>query len=179
MSRVGKKPVIIPSGVTVSVEDGLIHVKGPKGELTQATHKDISVRQENGELIFERPSDNKTHRALHGLYRALVQNMVNGVTTGYTRQLDIVGVGYRAELRGKVLQLAIGYSHPIVFMPPAGVALTVPTPTSIVLNGIDKQLIGSVAAKIRSFREPEPYKGKGIQYQGEKIRRKAGKTASR
>lgn len=179
MSRIGKKPIEIKKGVTVEILDGLIKVKGPKGELTQTYNPKISIKIENNQVVLTRSSDEKQVRALHGLYRVLIQNMIYGVTEGYTKKLEIVGVGYKAEWKGRGLQLALGYSHPIFFIPPKEVKIEVPTPTNIVFSGIDKQLVGQIAAKIRSFRPPEPYKGKGIRYEGEQIIRKAGKTAGK
>jgi large subunit ribosomal protein L6 len=164
-------------GIDVTKKDGMVLVKGPKGELSAKVHPDITVDVNQAEIVVARRSDEKPQRALHGLWRALLQNMITGVTQGYSRKLEIVGVGYRAEMKGKKLQLMVGYSHPILFAPPEGITLEAPTQTSIVISGIDKQLVGLVAAKIRSFRPPEPYKGKGIKYEGEYIRRKAGKTA--
>lgn len=179
MSRIGRKPIDIKKGVTVEISDGTIKVKGPKGELTQSYDKRINITVENDQVILTRTSDEKQVRALHGLYRALIQNMINGVTDGYTKKLEIVGVGYRAEWKGKGLQLALGFSHSIFFIPPKEVKIDVPAPTNIVVSGIDKQLVGQIAAKIRSFRPPEPYNGKGIRYEGEQIIRKAGKTAGK
>lgn len=179
MSRIGRKPVEIKKGVTVEIKDGTIKVKGPKGELTQTYDTRINIKVENDQVILTRDSNDKRVRALHGLYRALIQNMIDGVSEGYTKKLEIIGVGYRAELKGRGLQLALGYSHPIFFIPPKDVKIEVPAPTNIVVSGIDKQLVGQVAAKIRSFRPPEPYKGKGIRYEGEQIIRKAGKTAGK
>ncbi len=178
MSRIGRKPVQIPKGVTVKSTDGTVSVKGPKGELSAKVHPNVSVKVESETALVSRASDTKKDRALHGLWRALLQNMITGVTEGYTKKLEIVGVGYRAELKGKKLQLQIGYSHPILFGPPEGIKIEVPVQTNITISGVDKQLVGLVAAKIRSFREPEPYKGKGIKYEGEYIRRKAGKAAA-
>lgn len=178
MSRIGRKPVLIPTGVSIKSTDGVLVVKGPKGELSSTVHPSISVKVEAAEAIVSRVSDSKKDRALHGLWRALLQNMVVGVTTGYSQKLEIVGVGYRAEMKGKNLQLQIGYSHPILFGPPEGIKVEAPTQTNITISGIDKQLVGLVAAKLRSFRPPEPYKGKGIKYEGEYIRRKAGKAAA-
>ena len=178
MSRVGRKPISIVKGVTVSNKDGAIVVKGPKGELTASIHPDITVDVKQAEVLVTRHADDGPHRALHGLWRALIQNTIDGVTQGYSRKLEIVGVGYRAEMKGKKLQLMLGYSHPILFGPPDGVTLEAPTQTSVVVSGIDKQLVGLVAAKIRSFRPPEPYKGKGVKYEGEYVRRKAGKAAA-
>jgi large subunit ribosomal protein L6 len=178
VSRIGKKPVVIPKGITVTVKDGSVNVKGPKGELTRTIHPQLAVEVKGQEVLLTRPNEEKRVRALHGLWRALVQNMVSGVSEGYTRKLEIVGVGYRAEMKGTKLNLNVGYSHPILFGPPEGVKIETPTQTSITISGIDKQLVGLVAAKIRSFRVPEPYKGKGIKYEGEYIRRKAGKAAA-
>ena len=178
MSRVGRKPISIVKGVTVSQKDGKVMVSGPKGELSATVHPEITVEIKPTEVHVSRHADDGPHRALHGLWRALIQNMINGVTQGYSQKLEIVGVGYRAEMKGKKLHLLLGYSHPILFGPPEGVNLEVPTQTSIMISGIDKQLVGLVAAKIRSFRPPEPYKGKGVKYEGEYIRRKAGKAAA-
>ncbi len=179
MSRIGRKPIEIKKGVTVEISNGTIKVRGPKGELTQTYDKRINITVENYQVVLTRSSDEKQVRALHGLYRALIQNMINGVTDGYTKKLEIVGVGYRAEWKGRGLQLALGYSHPIFFIPPKEVKIEVPAPTNIVVSGIDKQLVGQIAAKIRSFKPPEPYNGKGIRYEGEQIIRKAGKTAGK
>ncbi len=178
MSRVGRKPIDVAKGVTVSLKDRQINVKGPKGELSASVHPSIKVEIKDNQVQFVRKNDEKQNRALHGLWRALVQNMVTGVTEGFTKKLEIVGVGYRAEMKGKKLQLLLGYSHPILFGPPEGVKIEAPTQTSIMISGIDKQLVGLVAAKIRSFRPPEPYKGKGVKYEGEYVRRKAGKAAA-
>ena len=178
MSRVGRKPISIVKGVTVTKKNGSIVVKGPKGELSATVHPEITVDVNNSEVVVTRHADDGPHRALHGLWRALIQNMVNGVTQGYMRKLEIVGVGYRAEMKGKKLQLMLGFSHPILFGPPDGITFETPTQTSVLVSGIDKQLVGLVAAKIRSFRPPEPYKGKGVKYEGEYIRRKAGKAAA-
>ncbi len=178
MSRIGRKPVVIPKGVNVRVQDGQIAVKGPKGELKATLHADVTVESKEGQVTVARRSDEKEQRALHGLWRALIQNMVGGVTEGYQRKLEIVGVGYRAEMKGRKLHLQIGYSHPILFNPPEGIKVEAPTQTNITISGIDKQLVGLTAAKVRSFRPPEPYKGKGIKYEGEYIRRKAGKAAA-
>lgn len=179
MSRVGRKPVEIPKGVTITKNGSNVKVKGPKGELESRLHPNISVEIKDNELIVTRPDDTKENKALHGLTRALIQNMVNGVLNVFTKTLDIVGVGYRAELKGKNLLLNIGYSHPIYFIPPEGVVIQTPVQTQIIISGIDKQLVGLVAAKIRSIRKPEPYKGKGIKYSDEQIQRKAGKTAGK
>ena len=178
MSRVGRKPIPIVKGVTVTKKNDAVVVKGPKGELSATVHPDITIEINQAEVLVSRHADDGAHRALHGLWRALIQNMINGVTQGYSRKLEIVGVGYRAEMRGKKLQLMLGFSHPILFGPPDGVTIEAPTQTSILISGIDKQLVGLVAAKIRSFRPPEPYKGKGVKYEGEYIRRKAGKAAA-
>jgi len=177
LSRIGKKPVEIPKGVNINLEGQVIKVKGPKGELHRTIHLAIKAEIVESEIKFSRPDDLKETRSLHGLTRALIQNMIIGVTDSYKKTLDIVGVGYKAELKGKNLLLNIGYSHPIYFVPPDDIKLEVPAPTQIIISGIDKELVGLVAAKIRSFRKPEPYKGKGIKYSDERIIRKAGKTA--
>ena len=179
MSRIGKKIIDIPKGVTVTLDGGIVKVKGPKGQLQRAIHPNMKVEMKNDQIEVKRPDDFKENRALHGLTRALIQNMILGVNEEYKKSLDIVGVGYKVELKGENLLLNMGYSHPIYFMPPTGIKLVAPTPTQIVVSGIDKQLVGQVAAKIRSIREPEPYKGKGIKYSDEHILRKAGKTAGK
>lgn len=179
MSRIGRKPIQVPSGVTVSISNNFISIKGPKGELGFTYHPNITVTLNDNIIEITRPDDQKENRSLHGLTRALIQNMIKGVTEEYKKILDIVGVGYKAELKGNNLLLSMGYSHPIYFIPPAGIKLETTTPTQIIVSGIDKQLVGQVAAKIRSFRKPEPYKGKGIKYSTEVIRRKAGKTAGK
>jgi large subunit ribosomal protein L6 len=183
MSRIGKAPIEIPNGVTLTLDGRTVKVKGPKGELQETVHEDIAMSLEDNVLTFTRPSDLKHHRSMHGLYRALVNNMVLGVTEGYTITLELVGVGFRASSQGQQLTLALGYSHPIVMELPKEVALEAETKKGqnpyVKLTSHDKQLIGTVAAKIRSLRKPEPYKGKGVRYQGEQIRRKAGKTASK
>ncbi|SER99735.1 50S ribosomal protein L6 [Pedobacter rhizosphaerae] len=184
MSRIGKAPITIPAGVTITVSnDNLVTVKGPKGELAQAVDKDITVSQEDGILTVTRPSDQKKHKALHGLYRSLLNNMVVGVTTGYKLEQELVGVGYRASNQGNTLDLVLGYSHHYVFQLPEEIKVTTTSEKGqtpkIILESIDKQLIGQVAAKIRSLRAPEPYKGKGIKFVGEVLRRKAGKSASK
>lgn len=179
MSRVGRKPITIPKGVSVTKSENVIKVKGPKGELQTAVHNNMRVEIKDGELTVQRPDDLKLNKSLHGLTRALIQNMINGVTQPYQKTLDIVGVGYKAEQKGENVLINIGYSHPIFFMPPSGITLQVPTPNQIVVSGIDKQLVGMISAKIRSFRKPEPYKGKGIKYSDEQIVRKAGKTAGK
>jgi len=179
MSKIGKLPVKIPSGVKVELKDSDINVTGPKGSLSRTLHKEINVAVENDSIVVTRPSDNRLHRSLHGLTRALIQNMVTGVTEGYTRTLIMVGIGYRAEMTGKLLTMYLGYSHPIVFRPPDGVNIEVrPKESKVIVTGIDKELVGSAAAQIRSFRPPEPYKGKGVKYEDEQIRRKAGKAAA-
>jgi large subunit ribosomal protein L6 len=177
MSRVGKNPVPIPTGVKFDRSNGVITVEGPKGKLTQKIEDVITTEVVENKIVFNRPSDSKPHRARHGLYRSLVANMVTGVTEGFTRNLEIEGVGYRVEKTGKGITLSLGFSHPIVFFPPEGVEIKVEPGNKISVSGIDKQLVGQVAAKIRSLRPPEPYKGKGVRYEGEYIRRKAGKTA--
>ncbi|MFN3597382.1 MAG: 50S ribosomal protein L6 [Rubricoccaceae bacterium] len=184
MSRIGKLPIAIPSGVTVSVSDkNYVVVKGPKGQLDLQVDPDIQLAQENGELLVSRPTDQKRHRALHGLYRSLLANLITGVSDGFKRELEVIGVGYRAEVNNGVLELALGYSHPIYFLPPDGVTITAASARGqnprVTVEGIDKQLVGQVAAKIRGLRPPEPYKGKGIRYTDEFVRRKAGKTAAR
>ena len=179
MSRIGKKPIVIPKGVTVALDGNTVKVKGPKGELQRTIHSNIKVEMKDSEIVVSRSNDLKTNRALHGLSRALIQNMILGVSEEFKKTLDIVGVGYRVELKGSNLLLNMGYSHPIFFIPPAGIKIETPTATQIVISGIDKQLVGQVAAKIRSIRKPEPYKGKGIKYSNEQILRKAGKTAGK
>lgn len=177
MSRIGKLPITLPAGVTVGIDpDGAVAVKGKLGELKSQFNKEITIKNEEGTITVERPSDAKQHRALHGLTRALLANMVTGVSTGFTKQLDIVGVGYRATLAGTKLTLGLGYSHPVEIEAPEGIAFEVPNPTTIIIKGIDKQHVGQVAANIRSKRPPEPYKGKGIRYHEEIVRRKVGKT---
>lgn len=177
MSRIGKRPVSVPEGVQVAVSDGTFSVKGPRGELSLDVHPELTLRIEDGEVRVERPSDSARHKALHGLTRTLVANMVTGVTSGFTKTLEIVGVGYRAEKRGDQIVLSLGFSHPVQYRPPRGITVEVPNPTTVTVQGADKQTVGQVAADIRGFRPPEPYKGKGIRYQGEQVRRKAGKTA--
>jgi large subunit ribosomal protein L6 len=179
VSRIGRKPIEIPKGVTITRNGVSIKVKGPKGELESKMHSNIGIEIKDNEVVVTRPDDTKGNKALHGLTRALIQNMVDGVVNVFTKTLDIVGVGYRAELKGKNLLLSIGYSHPVYFIPPDGVTIQTPAQTQIIISGIDKQLVGLVAAKIRSIRKPEPYKGKGIKYSDEQIQRKAGKTAGK
>ncbi len=177
MSRIGKLPVPILKGVEAKQTNGTVTVKGPKGELSLDVHPDMAVVIENAEIRVERPSDHKDHRALHGLTRSLIANMVEGVTDGYSKTLEIIGVGYRADTKGKGITLNLGFSHPIEYVPVEGIKLECPNQTTIVVSGIDKQKVGQTAAELRAFRPPEPYKGKGIRYQGEHVRRKAGKTA--
>lgn len=179
MSRIGRQPVDIPAGVTVKFEDGnIVVVKGPKGELKQEIKAAIKVEIANNQVTFERSNDKKENRALHGLYRSLVNSMVLGVTNGFQKELQIVGVGYRAQAKGKKLEMNMGYSHPVVIEAPEGITFETPSNTQIFVKGIDKQLVGQVAANIRSVRKPEPYLGKGIRYAGEYVRRKEGKSAS-
>ncbi|UCG85139.1 MAG: 50S ribosomal protein L6 [Gemmatimonadota bacterium] len=179
MSRIGKKPVVIPRGVTVKVEDGHVSVKGPKGELDGTVHPEINVSVDGEQINVARPSDQKRHRALHGLTRSLLNNMVEGVTNGFAKRLEIHGVGYKAEATAKGVRLVVGYSHPVEYTAPPGVSIQVENPTTMVVEGIDKQVVGQVAAEIRKVRPPEPYKGKGIRYQGEHVRRKAGKAGAK
>jgi len=179
LSRIGKKPIEIPKGVNVTINGQNIKIKGPKGELEFDIHPNIKISIEQNQILVLRNNDEKENRALHGLTRALLQNMITGVTVGYSKTLDLVGVGYRVELKGKNLLINIGYSHPILFIPPDGINIQTPIQTQIVVSGVDKQLVGLVSSKIRAIRKPEPYKGKGIKYSDEIIRRKAGKTASK
>ncbi len=177
MSRIGRKPIPVPEAVTVEVAPGRIAVKGPKGELEQRLDQDMKVEQEDGNVVVGRPTDRGEHRALHGLTRSLIANMVEGVTEGFEKRLEIQGVGYRAQLKGRSLEMALGFSHPVSIEPPEGVEFEVPQPTEIIVRGIDKQLVGQVAADIRKRRPPEPYKGKGIRYRDEHVARKVGKRA--
>jgi large subunit ribosomal protein L6 len=177
MSRIGKKPIQVPEGVTVDVKRGHVAVKGPKGELAQDISAEMKVSQDDGVLTVERPTDRGEHRALHGLTRSLIANMVEGVTDGYEKRLEIQGVGYRARLQGKSLELALGYSHPVSLTAPEGIEFEVPQPTQVIVRGIDKQLVGEIAARVRKARPPEPYKGKGVRYAGEHVARKVGKRA--
>jgi large subunit ribosomal protein L6 len=177
MSRIGRQPITIPGGVEVAVDGPRVSVKGPRGSLERSFHPDMRILLDDGTVRVERPSDERTHRSLHGLTRSLIANMVEGVTQGFEKRLEIVGVGYRATLKGSDLELAVGFSHPVVFQPPAGIEFEVPAANRIVVRGIDKQLVGEVAAEIRKIRKPEPYKGKGIRYEGEYVRKKAGKAA--
>lgn len=184
MSRIGKAPIALPANVELSVDkSNVVHVKGPKGQLTQSVDPDISVATEDGQIIVKRPTDQKRHRSMHGLYRSLIANMVKGVSEGYVLELELIGVGYRANNTGNLLEMTLGYSHPIMFYVPDEVKLETISekgkPPRIKLESIDKQLVGQVAAKIRAFRKPEPYKGKGVRFVGEVIRRKAGKTAAK
>jgi large subunit ribosomal protein L6 len=177
MSRIGRKPVDVPEAVTVTIAPGNIVVKGPKGELAQTFSQDMTVSKEENTILVTRPTDRGPHRALHGLTRSLIANMVEGVTDGFEKRLEIQGVGYRAALKGKNLEMALGYSHPVPIEAPEGIEFEVPQPTEIIVRGIDKQLVGQVAADIRKRRPPEPYKGKGIRYRGEQVLRKVGKRA--
>ena len=179
MSRVGRMPIAIPAGVNVNLDGHVITVKGPKGELTRTLHPDMKITVADNVITVERPSDEKEHRALHGLTRALVANMVTGVTTGFKKELEIVGVGYRAQMKGKKLALTLGFSHPLELDAPEGVTVECPTATTIVVSGANNETVGEFAAKIRGYRLPEPYKGKGIRYAGEHVRRKAGKAGSK
>jgi len=176
MSRIGRLPIPVPSGVDVTIDGRQVTVKGPKGTLSRALHPDMTISREDGTLIVTRPTEQKTHKQLHGLTRTLVNNMVVGVTDGYRKGLEITGVGYRAALSGKKLQLNLGYSHQIEIDPPEGITFEVENPTRLAVVGIDKELVGQIAAKVRATRKPEPYKGKGVRYAGEYIRRKAGKA---
>ena len=177
MSRIGNKPVPIPDGVSVDVGPGRVSVSGPKGELSEAVNADMKVEIDDGTLTVARPTDRGEHRALHGLTRSLIANMVEGVTSGYEKRLLIQGVGYRAKLQGKAIELSVGLSHPVSIPPPDGIEFEIPQPTEIIVRGIDKQLVGETAAQIRRNRPPEPYKGKGIRYADEQVRRKVGKRA--
>ena len=179
MSRVGRMPIDIPAGVNVNLDGHVITVKGPKGELTRTLHPDMKITVADNVITVERPSDEKEHRALHGLTRALVANMVTGVTTGFKKELEIVGVGYRAQMKGKKLALTLGFSHPLELDAPEGVTVECPTATTIVVSGANNETVGEFAAKIRGYRLPEPYKGKGIRYAGEHVRRNAGKAGSK
>lgn len=176
MSRVGKMPIKLPKDVTINLEGNVIKVKGPKGELSRELHRDLTIRQEDGVLYVERPSDSNQHRSVHGLTRTLVANMVQGVSEGFQKALELQGTGYRAAKNGKKLVLTVGYSHPVEIEPPAGLDIEVPTPASVVVKGADKEAVGQLAANIRAVRLTNPYVGKGIKYAGERVRRKAGKT---
>ncbi len=179
MSRIGRKPIAVPAGVTITLDNTLITVKGPKGTLSRELHKDMKVVVAENEITVERPSDNKLHRSLHGTTRSVVANMVSGVTEGFSKNLELVGVGYRANKTGDKVVLNVGYSHPVEIVPDKGIEFEVPSNTKITVRGIDKELVGATAAKIRSVREPEPYKGKGIKYEGERILRKEGKAGKK
>lgn len=179
MSRIGRMPIPVPAGVAVKIDGSFVSVKGPKGELSRELPKDIKIEQADGNIVVSRPSDDKIHRSLHGLTRTLVANMVTGVTQGFTKNLEIAGVGYRAAKTGTKLNLTLGFSHPVEVEPPKGITIDVPAPNKIVISGIDKEAVGALAAQIRSIREPEPYKGKGVKYEGEVIRRKIGKAGGK
>ncbi len=179
MSRIGKLPVAIPAGVTVTLDGSHVTVKGPKGELNRTLHPEMIIGIEDDRIVVTRPSDQKRHRALHGLTRSLLNNMVGGVTSGFSKILEIQGVGYRAEATDSGIRLLVGYSHPVDYSPPKGVAVLVEAPTKVKVEGIDKESVGQAAAEIRKVRPPEPYKGKGIRYEGEYVRRKAGKTGAK
>lgn len=179
MSRIGRMPIAVPQGVTIKIDGNLVSVKGPKGELSRAIHPDMIIELDEGVLNVKRPTDEKNHRALHGLSRTLINNMVTGVTQGFTRTLEIAGVGYRAAKSGTKLNLTLGFSHPVEVEPPAGITIDVPAPNKIIVSGIDKEAVGELAAKIRGYREPEPYKGKGVKYEGEVVRRKVGKAGGK
>ena len=180
MSRIGKLPIAVPAGVTVTVdENNFVTVKGPKGTLTQQVNPIITINQENGQVVLTRPSDAKPHKAMHGLYRALVANMVHGVTEGFSKTLEMVGTGYRASVENNVLTINIGFSHPVILTAPEGITYSCPSQTKITVSGIDKQKVGNLAADIRAIRKPEPYLGKGIKYEGEVIRRKEGKAGKK
>jgi large subunit ribosomal protein L6 len=177
VSRIGRQPIPLPEGVDVAIEPGAVAVKGPKGELSERVASEMEVKQEDGQIVVARPTDRGEHRALHGLTRSLIANMVEGVTEGFEKRLEIQGVGYRAQLRGKAIELSVGFSHTVTIEAPEGIEFEVPAPTQIVVRGISKQVVGETAARIRKVRPPEPYKGKGIRYQGEYVQRKVGKRA--
>jgi large subunit ribosomal protein L6 len=177
MSRIGRAPIPVPDGVSVDIKGQHVTVTGPKGTLTHTVVEPIRIAQEDGRLVVTRPTDRGPHRALHGLSRSLVANLVTGVSEGFERRLEIQGVGYRAQMKGQALELAVGYSHPVTIDPPDGIQFEVPAPTQVVVRGIDKQLVGEIAAQVRGVRPPEPYKGKGVRYAGEAVRRKVGKRA--
>ena len=179
MSRIGKKPISLPAGVKVTVDGNTVTVQGPKGTLTQALPEEITITQEDNQILVQRANDDKQQRSFHGLSRALIANMVEGVTNGFEKKLELVGVGYRAQMQGKKLVISIGFSHPVEVDAPEGIEFEVPAPTRITIKGIDKQLVGNTAAHIRAIRKPEPYKGKGIKYENEHIRRKAGKAGGK
>jgi large subunit ribosomal protein L6 len=177
VSRIGRLPIQVPDSVDVQIDTGLVRVKGPKGQLEQVVSPELSFEREDSMLVVKRPTDRGEHRALHGLTRSLVNNMVEGVTNGFEKRLEIQGVGYRAQLKGKTLELALGFSHPVRIEAPEGIEFDVPAPTQVIVRGIDKQVVGEIAARIRKFRPPEPYKGKGVRYVGEHVARKVGKRA--
>ena len=179
MSRIGKMPITVPAGVTVKIDNNLVTVKGPKGELSRQVNKSMKLTLDNGVLKVERPDDEKESRSMHGLYRTLIHNMVVGVTEGFKKSLEIQGVGYRAAKQGKNINFTLGFSHPVVKEPPAGITFDVPAPNKIIVSGADKELVGAVAADIRTLRPPEPYKGKGVRYEGEYVRRKVGKAGAK
>jgi large subunit ribosomal protein L6 len=179
MSRIGRKPIAVPAGVNISLDDSVITVKGPKGSLSRSLHKDMKINVAENEIVVERPTDNKLHRSLHGTTRSVISNMVSGVTDGFAKTLELVGVGYRAQKSGEKVVLSVGYSHPVEIAPDNGIEFELPSQTKIIVRGIDKELVGATAAKIRSVREPEPYKGKGIKYEGERILRKEGKAGKK
>lgn len=179
MSRIGKMPITVPAGVTVTIEDNYVTVKGPKGELTRQINKNMKLTMDNGVITVERPDDEKESRSLHGLSRTLINNMIIGVTQGFSKTLEINGVGYRAAKQGQNINFTLGFSHPVVKEPPAGITFEVPAPNKIVVSGADKEVVGAVAADIRTLRPPEPYKGKGIRYEGEHVRRKIGKAGAK
>lgn len=179
MSRIGRMPIAVPEGVKVDIDGNVVKVKGPKGELSRELHKDMLIERVDGNIIVKRPSDDKTHKALHGLTRTLIANMITGVTKGYQKSLEISGVGYRAAKQGNKLVLTLGFSHPVEVEPEKGITIDVPAPTKLIISGADKEAVGALAARIRSLKEPEPYKGKGIKYEGEVIRRKVGKTGGK
>ncbi|MCH3913901.1 MAG: 50S ribosomal protein L6 [Acidaminococcaceae bacterium] len=179
MSRIGKHPITVPAGVTVKVEDNFVSVKGPKGELSRQISKILKIEQKDGVITVTRPNDERESRSLHGLSRTLINNMIVGVTTGFSKSLEIQGVGYRAAMKGKAINFTLGFSHPVVMDPPAGITFEVPSPSVIVVSGINKETVGAVAAEIRTIRPPEPYKGKGVRYTGEYVARKVGKAATK
>ena len=178
MSRIGRLPINIPDSVEINLDGSRLSCKGPKGELNRELHKDMIIAVENGKINVSRPSESKNHKSLHGLTRSLIANMVEGVSNGFTRKLEIIGIGYKAEMKGKHILLSLGFSHPILMSFPESIKAQCPTPNEILIEGIDKELLGMIASKIRSFKKPEPYKGKGIRYSGEFVRKKAGKTCS-
>lgn len=178
MSRIGKKPIAVPAGVEVKIDGHTVTVKGPKGTLSRTLNEEMDIKMENNEILVSRPNDEIENRSLHGLTRTLINNMIVGVTQGFEKKLEIQGVGYNAQMQGKNLKLALGFSHPVIITPPEGITITTPSSVVILVSGADKEMVGQVAAEIRAWREPEPYKGKGIRYSGEYVRRKAGKTGA-